>query len=266
MSRYVFASVPFANAAPLAHFLEPLHEEVRTVYARPSDLAAEVIGGAVDAALVPVADYFAVGRMAMIHGLGICADGPVESVLLKCSRPIEQVRTVCPDPASKSSNALCRILLEDHLHLHPRFTGPAAGEPADAEVCIGDRALLAPPAPCGDYDLAELWKRMTGLPFVFAVWAHRADHPDPVGLRRIAYAAKEAGMAAIDELAAAEADRLALPVERCRTYLTLVIHYDVGPRESAAMGLFGEMLASRASDAATDGASLLVEAGGDNGE
>jgi chorismate dehydratase len=37
-------------------------------------------------------------------------------------------------------------------------------------LIIGDRALQAYNSFLYRYDLAELWKKMTGLPFVFALW------------------------------------------------------------------------------------------------
>ncbi|MGB2823839.1 MAG: menaquinone biosynthesis protein [Phycisphaerae bacterium] len=243
--NYVFAAVPYANAVPLAHFLTKVHAGVRVTYAPPAELAEGLLSGEADAAMLPVADYFDVPGLKMIDGLGICADGEVQSVLLKCRRPIREVRIVGMDAASRTSNALARILLEDHFGLSVRMKHCSPGEPADAAVAIGDRALCDPPAPCGDYDLAGLWKEMTGLPFVFAVWAYREDHPNPRELSRIAHAAKDAGVAALRELAEVCAARLPLSVQRCYAYLTSAVHHDLGPRESEAMRLFRELLNKR---------------------
>ncbi len=240
--RYVFAAVRYANAAPLAHFLGEVHPGVEVMRHQPSHLMQYLQSGQADAALVPVMDYFAHGGLTMIDGPGICADGAVWSVLLKCNCPIEQVRTVRPDPASRTSNALARILLHEHFNLSIEMLDGQDDHPADAEVVIGDRALKAAPAPCGDYDLAELWKRMTGLPFVFAVWVHLSDHPAAEELSRIARAAKVAGCDAIDQLAAIHAEKLGLSPERCGEYLSSAIRYDVGPREKEAMKLFQSLL------------------------
>jgi len=242
---YVFASVPYFNAAPLAHFLEDVHPGVRVTFAPPSELLERLVSGSVDVAMTPVADYLDTPGLKRIDGLGICADGEVQSVLLKCYRPIEQVRLVGLDPASRTSNALARILLEDHFGLSVEMRHLKPGEPVDAAVMIGDRALCAPPGPCGDYDLASVWKAMTHLPFVFAVWAYRADHPHPRELSRIAHAAKDAGVAALEELARIHAAKLSLPLERCRAYLTSAVYHDLGEREAEAMRLFQELRARR---------------------
>ena len=55
-------------------------------------------------------------------------------------------------------------------------------------------------AASNDHDLAAMWKEMTGLPFVFAVWACRAGHPEADALTEIALAARAEGLRRIDEL------------------------------------------------------------------
>ena len=237
--EWVFASVPYLNAAPLARCL-PEIEGVRVVYGKPSTLAEQVRDGRADAALLPVVDYLTAPGFGVIEGLGICADGAVESVLLKCNRPIQRIRTVARDPASRTSNALACILLEEHLGLAVEMVDGSEG--ADAAVLIGDEALVAPPAPHGDLDLATLWQEMTGLPFVFAVWVHRADHPERERLASIAHEARRLGEGRTDELAERYAGMLGLPADRCRDYLANAIHYDVGPREREAMDRFKQFL------------------------
>ncbi len=55
----VFAAVPYANAAPLAYFLDKVAPNVRVIYDRPAKLAGLLAGGQADVALIPVVDYFA---------------------------------------------------------------------------------------------------------------------------------------------------------------------------------------------------------------
>jgi len=243
MDRYVFAAVKYANAAPLAHFLPSVDDRAVVTFGRPADLPAELASGRADAALIPVAAFLATPGLRMIDGIGICADGRVESVLLKCRRPLAEVRLVEPDAASRTSNALAAILLTEHLGLAAEVRPARPGEQADASVCIGDRALCEGPAAGGDYDMAAMWKEMTGLPLVFAVWAYRQNCRDPEGLSRIARAAREMGLARLDELASLQARKLALPLERCREYFHASVGYEVGPREMQAMELFARKLA-----------------------
>jgi len=248
-SPYVFASVKYTNAAPLAHFLTDIEPSVRVVTGRPAELTAWLADGLADAAMVPVADLFADDRLATIDGIGICADGAVGSVLVTCNRRLTEVHTVARDPASRTSNALAGIVLAHHLGRPVRMLGPEATERADARVVIGDRALLAETGREDNLDLARLWKEMTGLPFVFAVWAHRRGHPHAADLTRIALAARDAGVRAAGQLGELHARRLGLDVDRCRDYLTRTVHYHVGPREIEAMALFRELVASRRAEA-----------------
>jgi predicted solute-binding protein len=79
----------------------------------------------------------------MADGLGICADGSVESVLLQCQCPLGQVRTINLDPASRTSNLLLTVLLRRHFHVRHNISLGMGAPNADACVMIGDRALCA---------------------------------------------------------------------------------------------------------------------------
>ena len=226
-----FASVPYANAAPLAAFLP----EGSVSYFPPAQLLGRLTSGEADAALIPVADFLVHPALVRVGNLGICADGCVRSVLLKCKKPLADVRTVQTDGASRTSNALVRVLLAHHFRCSVEFTDD---ESADAAVVIGDRALTLPPAPAGDIDLAAAWKAMTGLPFVFAVWACRGGHPRREELGRLVAAAYARGQAASHDLARLWADRLNLPFQAVHEYLTRIIRYWIGPREEQALAMF----------------------------
>lgn len=243
--KLVFAAVEYLNAAPLAEFLSEVCPDAEVIYDRPANLAAMLADGRADVAMVPVADLFAKAGLKMIEGIGVCADGDVWSVLLKCDRPPEQIRSVARDPASKTSNALAEIILSRHLGLSVEMVDADNGLAADARVVIGDKALCGAPAACADLDLAGLWKEMTALGFVFAVWAYREDRCDAEALTSIAHRAKRAGLAAADSLAEKYAPQIGIPSRRCLEYLTEVIRYDIDSRCAEGMELFGRMLAER---------------------
>ena len=194
----------------------------------------------VDAAIVPVVDYLDTPELEMVDGLGICANGNVESVLLQCKCPLDQVKIVNLDPASKTSNMLVKLLLEQHFCVRQEIHFCIGAPDANACVVIGDRALRAKPA-LKTYDLAAEWKSMTGLPFVFAVWAHWKDHPDSRRLSGILHVTKNAGCKATVELSKLYAKKVGLSEAHCRRYLTSCIHYDLGPAEKRGMQLFHEL-------------------------
>ncbi len=233
---YSFAAPAYANSEPLAQFIPNVSPGSRVIREFPAQLLAPLLGGTIDAALIPVAALFATPALMAIGDVGICAGNKVRSVLLQCHRPIDQVRTLCLDPASRTSNALALILLEKFWKRPVRIvTEP---DEADARVVIGDRALCAGAGPGGNYDLATAWHQMTGLPFVFAVWATRRDHPDPEGLTSVIHAAKQAGQSAISQIAHQQALKLGLSQATCEEYFSDCIHYEIGPQERQAMELF----------------------------
>jgi chorismate dehydratase len=237
-----FCVLPYANALPLVHFIEETDPAARLVCRTPHTAVETLLEGQADAALVPVAGYFRRPDLPLIPGLGICADGDVTSVLLLCRRPLSEVRVVRLDPESKTSNILVQVLMRDHFRISHRVEYRRCAEEADAWVCIGDRALRAAPAR-ETYDLAGAWKKMTGLPFVFAVWAARPSCPDVLEITRILHRAKDRGCQSLGGLAHLCAQRLGLPENRCRDYLVHRLHYDVGLAECEGMSLFRRLAA-----------------------
>lgn len=240
-----FASAPYANQLPLAHFIPVVAPGARLhLVDGPSIVLGQLESGAADAVLLPVVELPRHPELTLIEGLGVCAERKVRSVLLKCRVPRREVRTVEVDPASLTSNALVRVLFEHHWRQSVRFVEPGVMPAPDAVVMIGDRALCAPAAKGGDIDLAAAWYELTSLPFVFAVWVHRRGHAHAEDLARIAKAAKERGVAELPLLAGLVARRLGLDSAVCLDYLTTCIYFDVGKPESEGMRLFWKMAAA----------------------
>ena len=239
---YSFASVAFANATPLSAYITAVAPTAHVRHEKPASLVSLLLKGDTDAALIPVVDLFKNPSLKMIDRIGISADGAVTSVLLKCDKPLDEVRTVAKDAASHTSNALAQLLLTNHFQSSARMLEPEDQRPTDARVVIGDRALLTPPAPAGDYDLCGEWKALTGLPFVFAVWACRVNHPKVKHLAAILTDALALGKNNIASIAEKEARRLSLPVAQCTDYLQNIIHFELGEAELKGMQTFRSML------------------------
>jgi chorismate dehydratase len=113
-------------------------------------------------------------------------------------------------------------------------------------LLIGDRALKflwtqeAQPAKrrLQILDLGAAWKQLTGLPFVFAVWAFRKSLLD-AETANILRTAKANGLAHIEDLVASK------PVDQhafWREYFARNIRYDLGTREKQAIEKFRELL------------------------
>jgi len=214
-----FGGVSYLNARPLLEGLTPL------TLATPAQLVEQQKRGEVDVALLPVAAGEAMG-LPRVGTLGIAGEGPVDSVLLFLRGAVPAIRTVALDPASRTSCVLTRLLLEEAFGLSPRYVDP----PADAELVIGDAALVRGAGDEPRLDLSEEWTRWTGLPFVFAAW-----YGDPRAAPRLeeAYAR---GRAEIGRHA--REARLGLPVPVLERYLRERIRFRIGPREEQGLAQF----------------------------
>ena len=138
---------------------------------------------------------------------------------------------------------LCREL----WNIEPVFTamGPDAAarvQGCDAALLIGDPALFLEPAAAGvmKIDLGAEWTRMTGLPFVWAVWAGRADALSAEHVQRL-QEARDAGIAHSDAIADAYCGRARAAL--CRAYLRDNIYYRLGERETAGLRRYYELAA-----------------------
>jgi predicted solute-binding protein len=224
-------SVPYLNARPLNYALGP-----SVVMLEPSRLAAELRAGKLDVALVPVMEVLEApaGTYRVANDIAIGSLRAVYSVYLNHAVPLARIRTVSLDPASKTSAELARLVLERFHHLKPEYV--AAGEPADAQLLIGDAAIAYRQAhPEQKYlDLAAAWREFTQLPFVFAVWALRLTAWQAFWTSRHLRAAKQIGLDSRTQIAANAFER---------QYLTEHLCYELGPAQKRAVALFGEMLA-----------------------
>lgn len=171
-------AVSYLNARPLVVGLEahPARFDVR--YDLPSTCARLLHDGAIDLGLIPSIEYLRGGPYAIVPDCAVASDGPVASVAIFTSVPIERASSIALDTSSRTSVALTRVMTARYFGIAPRFVdeGPdlqAMTRVADAALLIGDPALLADHARLGldKIDLGQAWKDFTGLPFVYACWA-----------------------------------------------------------------------------------------------
>ena len=256
--RWRIGTAPYLGARPLDCGLAD-HPAVDLVTDVPSRLAERLDADELDAALLPVIDYFrltadALERhrhrpLAIVPGIAVTSRGPSNGVLLACRVDRAVVRHVALDPAGHTSNCLVRLILKEVYGRKPHFRWPVPdpGEPdleSDAVLLVGDRALVHDESDSYQtIDLGEAWDRHAGLPFVYAVWAVRES--DGAGdVAAIVHEAKARGLAARDELARAGAARLGIAEDRARAYLRENMRYDLGPDEVAGLQKFYRWAAS----------------------
>ncbi|MDF7825008.1 menaquinone biosynthesis protein [Pontiellaceae bacterium B12227] len=242
--EFVFAGAPYSNQAPLMEKLQDVAPGSEVVFDHPSSLVRGLLAGKVDAAVIPVAHLFAHPDLTMVQGLGIAADGPVRSVLLKCNKPMGQIKSIGRDPASATSNALAELLMKQYFKQKVEMHDFQTLEKPDAAVVIGDRALCAEPALAGDIDLAEAWLKWTKLPFVFAVWAVRKDFEQIDAISEIAHKAYAAGFQSMERIAERYAEKLGGSQEFWIEYLDNSIHYKLDKRDMEGLARFRKLTSS----------------------
>jgi chorismate dehydratase len=179
LSKIKIGAVSYLNTKPLlygmqdAAFLEG-HELVLDY---PAHIADMLLEGKVDVGLIPVAQLPLLPAYFIVSDYGIAADVDVASVCLFSEVPLEKIETIYLDYQSRSSAALLKLLMHEFWGIAPvlieskdeSFRTKINGN--TAALVIGDRAFEQRRLSTYVYDLAAEWKAMTGLPFVFAVWA-----------------------------------------------------------------------------------------------
>lgn len=185
VSLYAMTRIAIVNYLNTKPFLYGIRQhgldhnsEFEFQYHFPAKCAQAIIQGDAEIGLIPVAVLPELHSYEIIGTTCIGAEGKVDSVLIVCNQPLEEIHTVWLDYQSRTSVALCKILLRDFWKKQVVFR--EAGEnylnqigKNEAAVVIGDRAFDAAIQFKFSYDLAEAWKLFTGLPFVFALWISR---------------------------------------------------------------------------------------------
>ena len=241
--------VSFLNARPL---IEGLDEgaDPAVKFDVPSRLLDDLEAGDVDIALCPVIDFQrSKTPLAIVPVGGIGCDGPTLTVRLYSRCPVAQLTEILIDSDSHTSIALLRVLLAELHNLRPRLIDYHAREHvADSRVVmapqamllIGDKVITSAPSTeqyPHQVDLGEAWKKLTGLPFVFAVWMCRqgaslGDLPAKLAATRHRNADR------IDAIVARRAPKAGWPMDLARLYLGQWLKYEIGPRQMQAMELF----------------------------
>jgi chorismate dehydratase len=237
LAPFRVGSVPFLNAAPLVRGIED-----ELILATPAKLAEMLQRDELDAGLVSITEVLFHDRYDVLDGMAIASLGEVQSVFLAYRRPLEEAKEIFCDTASLTSVNLLRVLLAERglkpaLKPLPDY---AAAAGLDYVLLIGDAALdfLREPRPHEILDLGAAWLELTGLPFVYAVWALRRGIENSE-LRRQLRAARDFGLDTLDSIIRS---RTEYDYNFRKDYLGWHIHYHLGTDEKRGLAKFSELL------------------------
>ncbi|MDP9268701.1 MAG: menaquinone biosynthesis protein [Acidobacteriota bacterium] len=252
-SRLRVSAISFLNTAPLMWGFdhEDLRRQFEVHYTVPAACAQELRAGVADIGIIPVIAYQTIPDLAVIPGVSIAANGPVRSILLVSKKPLDEIKTIAADSSSRTSVALCRVLLRKWHDGQRLFTAMEPKLPNmlaenDAALIIGDPALTVDRSRYLCYDLAEEWTRHTGKPFVFAFWAVRKaavvgpGHGRKLDLPRIFQTSRDHGLLPenVEKLAREWAPRVGISEAEVKSYLTESIDYSLDDAQLEGMQLF----------------------------
>ncbi len=226
--------IGYLNCAPVYGAIDRgiVSVPAELVTGTPAELNDLLVAGELDVSVISAVEYARHAKdLVLLPDIAISCDGPVRSVALFSKTPVGLLegRTVLLSASSRTSVALLELLCREVWKIRPKFAearaeaqdlDALAALPHEAVLVIGDAALAlaARGTYAHRYDLGQEWKRWTGLPFVFAVWAARraAD----AGAVPRAHQALLASLAHLDELAADGAAACNVQRATCLEYLS----------------------------------------------
>ena len=241
-------AVSYLNTKPLVYGLDAYPDQFDVRFDVPAKCAELLHEGRVDLGLIPAIEYLR-GQYAIVPDISIASDGPVATVAVFTRKPIRDVQTIALDLSSRTSVALTRVLCAKHWQITPKFT-PADPDleamlgRADAALVIGDPAFEIDPLErdVTKIDLGAEWKALTGLPFVYAMWAGRPGAATPEHCRALQQA-RDGGVAHLEEIARQVGGGNAGLEQRALEYLRDNLRYGLGRSEQAGLRKFHELAA-----------------------
>lgn len=252
--------VSYINIGPIYEvWKDSVHrDDWEVIEAPPSRLNIMLAAGQLDLGFVSSYEYCQrPDQYRILSDLSISATGQVGSVFLFSQRPLEELdgQQVLLTNQSDTSVALSKIILEEFYKVRPIYCiGDVFNEcfTKPATLAIGDEALrlISAETFAHCYDLGEVWKKHTGLPFVFAVFAVREDfcreYPEMLHLIHSELVrCKVEGKRDMRAICCRLAPKIPMTVEDCYRYLQ-GIEYDLTAEKQMGLAQFVEFLVKRA--------------------
>jgi chorismate dehydratase len=237
--------VKYLNARPL---IRGWPGEVE--FDHPSALCQRLAKGQLDVALVSSFEFLRNPIYRIVDDVSISSDGPVYSVVVAHRGEFSNIEEIELDPASKTAVNLLRCLLAE-LGLTPCLTSRTSESTGSsrARLIIGDQAISFRQNHAGEFqfwDLGEQWKKLTGLPFVYALWLIRPDVPDAKSIAQRLRGLRDESLADIqvivsDAVADAADKKQQITQEFLDRYYNEHLRFGFGTREKQGLQTFADL-------------------------
>lgn len=242
------AASSYLNSAPLiwSFLYGSKRGRVDFLEAVPARCAELLAQNDVEGALVPVIEYQRIDGGALVPNVCVGSQKEVLSVVLVSQdTELEQIQSVALDVSSRTSATLVKIIFREFLDHEPAWTVRTPNleemlERNDAALIIGDPGMTFPRTGLKVWDMAGLWRKYTGLGFVFAMWMVRDDAVERA--RTVDFAeARDEGVSHVDEIVASYETKIPMPLEELRKYLTENIVFRVDDSMKRGLQLYFEL-------------------------
>lgn len=245
--------IEYANCTPLFHALREQfpcsgYEFVTGV---PAELNRLLLAGDVDVCPSSSIEYaYHLERYRILPHLSISSIGAVASVLLFSKVPVEKLQgcKILLSSESATSVNLLKILLGQRYGCTCSYeVAPPDATVNDTDssalLLIGDAALRSSLEESNlfVYDLAEMWYKWTGKPFVFALWLCRNEIAETVELKNLAkrlVQAKESVPSHLEQIAGLAKEVTWMGHDRLLAYWRDNISYQLDDRALAGLMLY----------------------------
>jgi chorismate dehydratase len=186
LSKIKIGIVNYLNTKPLLYGLArpPISEQIELIGDYPSRLADMLIKDEIDVGLIPIAVLPQLPSYHIISDYCIGAEGEIASVALFSEVPMNEIKKIYLDYQSRSSVELLKYLVKEYWGIKPEIVQAENDDyrreikGTTAGLVIGDRAFEQRKVSTFIYDLGSEWRKITGLPFVFAAWISIKELPD----------------------------------------------------------------------------------------
>lgn len=245
--------IHYINVLPIYYALERAHlvNGFELVPGAPAELNGLLFRGEVDISGISSVEYGRHWReYLLLPQLSISTAGDVRSVLFFSRIPFSGLngKDVVLSASSATSAALLKVLLYELFGVQPFYRTAAVQDAipdgAYGLLAIGDEALRLRATGRYPYflDLGRAWYDLTGLPFVFGVWAVRRHYYEnnPERVRTVHQAlleSKARGLGGLEDICrhASTLVKMSLP-DLCQYFRLL--NYDLNPRQQEGLSAF----------------------------
>ena len=220
----------------------------------PSALCQRLATGQLDVALVSSFEFLRNPIYRIVDDVSISSDGAVYSVVVAHRGEFSHIEEIELDPASETAVNLLRCLLAE-LGLTPRLTGgtPESAGLRRARLIIGDQAISFRQTHASGFrfwDLGEQWKKLTGLPFVYALWLIRPEVPDAKSIAQRLRGLRDENLADIpaivsDAVADVADNKQEITQEFLDRYYNEHLRFGFGTQEKQGLQTFADLCAKR---------------------